>query len=58
MLLSGYAIGHIAKLLNAVEKGSHWPEHMLHTCVVFLSEDPTKTDDPLAYRILKITSCW
>ena len=29
---------------------------MLHTRTVFLSKDPEKTDDPLAYRGLKITS--
>jgi hypothetical protein len=57
-LLSDKAIGYIVDLLNAVEKGAPWPEHMLHTRAVFLSKDPSKTDDPLAYRILKITSGW
>ena len=31
---------------------------MLQTRAVFLSKDPSKTMDPLAYRILKITSCY
>jgi len=57
-LLSDKALGLIVKLLNAVEKGASWPEHMLHTRAVFLSKDSEKTEDPLAYRILKITSGW
>ena len=57
-LLSDLAISLIVKMLNAIQKGAPWPEHMLHTRAVFLSKDPNKTDDPLAYRILKITSGW
>jgi ribonuclease HI len=57
-LLSDYALGFIVRMLNAIEEGAPWPEHMLDTRAVFLSKDPDKTDDPLAYRILKITSGW
>lgn len=57
-LLSDRALGRIVTLLNAIELGAPWPEHMLHTRSVFLSKDPQKTQDPLAYRVLKITSGW
>ena len=57
-LLFAKAIGLVVKLLNAVEKGAPWPEHMLHTRAVFLSKDADMIEDPLAYRVLKITSGW
>jgi ribonuclease HI len=57
-LLSDYSLGFVVKLLNAIERGAPWPEHMLHTRAVFLSKDPEQTDNPLSYRILKITSGW
>ena len=45
-------------MLNAIELGAPWPQHMLITRAVFLSKDPDDTANPLAYRILKITSGW
>ena len=55
-LLSDNAIQLLVDFLNAIEKGAPWPEHMLQTRAVFLSKDPDNTANPLAYRILKITS--
>jgi ribonuclease HI len=56
-LLSDRAFGLLVNMLNAIEQGkAQWPEHMLETRAVFLSKDPNKTHDPLAYRPLKITS--
>ena len=57
-LLSDRAIDLIVDMLNAIEEGAAWPQHMLHTRAVFLSKDPDDTCNPLAYRILKITSGW
>ena len=57
-LLSDQAIQHMVDLLNKIELGAPWPQHMLTTRAVFLSKDPAKTSNPLAYRILKITSGW
>ena len=55
-LLSDKAIQALVDFLNEIEKGAPWPEHMLQTRAVFLSKDPDQTANPLAYRILKITS--
>ena len=57
-LLSDHAIQLMTDLLNAIERGAPWPQHMLQTRAVFLSKDANSTDNPLAYRILKITSGW
>ena len=57
-LMSDYAIQLIVDLLNAIEHGAEWPQHMLVTRAVFLSKDPDDISNPLAYRILKITSGW
>jgi hypothetical protein len=57
-ILSDHAYSLLVDLLNAIELGyADWPPNMLHTRAVFLSKDPDNTDDPLAYRGLKITSC-
>jgi hypothetical protein len=45
-------------LLNGIEHGADWPKHMLPTRAVFLNKDPKDITNPLAYRILKITSGW
>ncbi len=55
-LLSDEAYQMIADLLNAIENGAEWPAAMLATRAVFLSKDENDTHNPLAYRILKITS--
>ena len=56
-LLSRYAFSVLVKLLNSIEQGEvDWPVHMLETRAVFLSEDPNDSSNPLASRILKITS--
>ena len=55
-LLSHQAYQLLADLLNCIECGAPWPEAMLETRAVFLSKDFNKTTDPLAYRILNITS--
>ena len=56
-ILSDKAYSIIVNFLNAIEHGTvQWPEEMQHTRTVFLSKDPDCTEDPLAYRGLKITS--
>ena len=54
--LSLYACSIIADFYNAIERGALWPARMMHTRAVFLSKDEGKTDDPMAYRILKVSS--
>ena len=57
-ILSDYAYTLIVKLLNAIERGGvNWPEDMLHTRAVFLSEDADRIDDPLAYKGSQIHKC-
>ena len=55
-LLSRHAIQLLVDMLNHIELGGHWPKAMLATRAVFLSKDAGDTSNPLAYRILKITS--
>ena len=56
-ILSDKAYGILVVFLNAIEQEKlQWPTNMHQTRTVFLSKDPEKTDDPLAYRGLKITS--
>ena len=55
-LLSPLAMQLLVNLLNAIEKGADWPKHMFTTRAVLLAEDPEDLTNPLAYRILKITS--
>ena len=57
-LMSDLAIELVVDLLNAIEEGAPWPQRMLITRAVFLSKYPEGTANPLAYRILKITSGW
>ena len=43
-------------MLNEIEKGAEWPSTIKTTRAVFLSKDPNDTQNPLAYRILKVAS--
>ncbi len=55
-LLSDQAYKALVDMLNCIEKGARWPQAMTATRAVFLSKDSLDTQNPLAYRILKITS--
>ncbi len=55
-LLPDYGYELLVRLLNTIEEGAEWPEHMLETRAVFLAKDPDDVSNPLPYRILKITS--
>ena len=57
-LISDLGLQLMVDFFNEIERGAPWPAHMLEARAVFLSKDPNKTMDPLAYRILKITSGW
>ena len=57
-ILSDNALKLMVKMFNKIEKGAPWPEHMHKTRAVFLSKDANDTQNPLAYRILKITTAW
>ena len=57
-ILSDDALKLIVKMFNKIEKGAPWLEHMHKTRAAFLSNDEKDTQNPLAYRILKITSVW
>ena len=46
----------MVNMLNKIELGAPWPEHMLTTRAVFLCKNGEDSDNPLAYRVLKITS--
>ena len=37
-----------------VEEGGDWPEAMREAKAAFLVKDPSKVEDPLAYRVLLI----
>ena len=55
-LLSNYGYQILVDMLNAIEHGADWPTAMRVTRAVFLSKDSEDTQNPLAQRILKITS--
>ena len=55
-LLSNEGLQVIADLLNEIEKGAPWPDSTMLARAVFLPKDPNDTQNPLAYRVLKITS--
>ena len=61
-LLSCNAYGHIAVLLDQIEKGAPWPRSSLHARVVFLERLGAMTGQVMSYRPLTITSplyrCW
>eukprot|EP00973_Karenia_brevis_P033283 4592480-Karenia_brevis.AAC.1 len=45
-----------ACILNAVERGHHWPSPTLHTKSHPLNKGPTTPFNPLSYRFLLLTS--
>ena len=55
-LLSDKALEKLVDMLNAIEEGAEWPKHMHFTRAVMLPKDENNTQDPLAYRILKVSS--
>ena len=55
-LFSDLAVERLAQFLNCIEEGASWPRAMVETRAVFLSKDADDIGNPLAYRILKITS--
>ena len=55
-LLSDNALQLIADLMNMIEDGAEWPDSTKIARAVFLPKDPDDIQNPLAYRILKITS--
>ncbi len=55
-LLSDLVYKVLVDMLNSIEKGAPWPKAMQATRAVFLSKDANDIHNPLAYRILKITS--
>ena len=55
-LLSDHAYKLMVDMLNSIERGNMWPKAMQATRAVFLAKDASNTKNPLAYRILKITS--
>ena len=55
-LLSDKALGWLARWFNKVEEICKWPEDQKRTRAVLLSKDPAKAGDPMAYRMIKITS--
>jgi ribonuclease HI len=58
-LFSDEAFQVVVDLLNHIEEGNiKWPKHMLETRAVLLPKDPNDVSNPLAQRILKITSCY
>ncbi len=55
-LLSDLALQLLADMFNKIEEGATWPACMQDTRAVFLNKDPEDVGNPMAYRILKITS--
>ena len=55
-LLSDITLQKIVDRLNAIEEGTKSPVCMTETRAVFLNKHPEDAANPLAYRIMKITS--
>ena len=55
-LLSRKTYGHIAVLLDQIEKGAPWPKSALHARVVFLEKPGATTGQVMSCRPLAITS--
>ncbi len=53
-LLSDELFEMVAMLLNTIEEGAPWPDGTLHARAAYLSKDPNRMDDPLAFRVLLI----
>ena len=47
-LLSDLTFLWLAQMLNLIEAGAPWPQHLLHAKAVFLSKDVSKLEDPTA----------
>ena len=46
----------LAKCYHSIEQHQHWPSSMTKARAAFLNKDPDDAGNPMAYRILKITS--
>ena len=57
-LLSDNGLQLIVDILNLIEEGAEWPKSSQVARAVFLPKDPDDTQNPLKYRILKITSAY
>jgi hypothetical protein len=55
-MISDLSIQWLTRWMQAVEDGGDWPEDQMKTRAVFLNKDPEDIGNPMAYRILKITS--
>ena len=53
-LLSDEAIRRLVQLLTCIEQGGEWPAALSHATSAYLSKDPNKATDPLAYRVLSL----
>ena len=53
-LLSDEAIRRLVQLLTCIEQGGSWPTDLHHATSAYLSKDPSKITDPLAYRVLSL----
>lgn len=53
-LLSMKAFGHMADLLNLIERGAPWHEGMSAGRVAFLEKDEGSAEDPMKFRLLTI----
>ena len=53
-LLSPALFAKVAMLYNLIEAVADWPAGTNHARAAYLSKDPDKADDPLAYRVLLI----
>ena len=40
----------LARPLNLLEEGASWPDDLLQAKATYLSKDPGKLEDPMAYR--------
>ena len=40
--------------MSCIEEGGEWPDALRHATSAYLSKDPSKTTDPLAYRVLSL----
>ena len=55
-MLSDEASKWITKWLQSIENEGAWPEDQRQARAIFLCKDPKKAQDPMSYRIIKITS--
>ncbi len=53
-MVSQYSVKFIVDMLNAIELGANWPSDINKGRASFLAKDPTKLDDPNAYRPLMV----